>query len=55
MEIIKTQEEDNRISYTIIDPSPEFIEFLKKLQERKELHRRNSEADRGVGIDRAEG
>lgn len=40
MEIIKTQEEDNRISYTIIDPSPEFMEFLKKMQERKEEHRK---------------
>lgn len=39
MEIIKTQE-DNRISYTIIDPSPEFMEFLKKLQERKEEYRK---------------
>ena len=40
MEIIKTQEEDNRVSYKIIDPSPEFIEFLQNLQERKEEYRR---------------
>lgn len=40
MEIIKTQEEDNRVSYKIIDPTPEFIEFVKRLQEKKEEHRK---------------
>ena len=40
MEIIKTKEEGNRICYKIIDPSPEFVEFLKKLQERKEEYRK---------------
>ena len=32
MEIIKTQEEGNRICYKIIDPSPEFVEFVKKIK-----------------------
>lgn len=39
MEIIKTQE-DNKISYTIIDPSPEFVEFVKKIQEKKNEYRK---------------
>ena len=42
MEIIKTQEEDNRVSYKIIDPTPEFIEFLQNLQERKEEYRKQN-------------
>lgn len=45
MEIIKTKEEDNRISYTIIDPSPEFVDFVKKLSSkamsRENLYREN--------------
>ena len=44
MEIIKTKEEDNRISYTIIDPSPEFVDFVKKLSSKamsRELYREN--------------
>ncbi len=39
MKIIKT-EKDNIISYKIIDPSPEFIEFVKRLQEKKEEYRK---------------
>ena len=39
MKIIKT-EEDNIISYKIIDPCPEFIEFVKRLQGKKEEHRK---------------
>lgn len=39
MKIIKT-EEDNIISYKTIDPSPEFIEFVKRLQEKKEEHKK---------------
>lgn len=39
MKIIKT-EEDNIISYKIIDPSPEFIEFVKRLQEKKKEHKK---------------
>ena len=43
MEIIKTQEEGNRICYKIIDPSPEFVEFVKKLKamSRENLYREN--------------
>ena len=40
MEIIKTKEEGNRICYKIIDPSPEFIEFVTRVQEKKEEHRK---------------
>ena len=40
MEIIKTKEENNIISYKIIDPTPEFIEFIKKQRERKDEYRK---------------
>ena len=41
MDIIKTQEEGNIISYTIIDPSPEFMEFMKKNRVKAMSYREN--------------
>lgn len=46
MEIIKTKEENNIISYKIIDPTPEFIEFIKKQRERKDEYRKQMEESR---------
>ena len=50
MKIIKTHEENNTISYKIIDPTPEFIEFIKKEMERKNEYRKQmlEDSERGT-------